>query len=110
MTSIVDTDGYGYTYDIANYRPSGRKLLPLPYTWAGQTYPVTVTYVGGWAEIPGDLHEAYLDYIAWKWESTRGPGTEPGAQGPADEFLEGPQGMPPQVMEVIDGYRGLAVG
>lgn len=111
VTTITDTYGFGYTYTPANYLVSGNQLRPLAYTWAGSRYPVTVVHVGGWTEIPGDLREAYLDYIAWKWESQRGPaGTEPGAQGPADEFDIGtPPTVPFQIMEVIDGYRQKSI-
>jgi hypothetical protein len=109
-TSITDTYGYGTTYNVANYLTNGSTLVPLAYTWAGHTYPVTVAYIGGWTEIPGDLHEAYLDYVAWKWESQRGPGNEPGAQGSVDEyFVRTPDVVPPSIMEVIDGYRSRSI-
>lgn len=106
-TTITDTLGYGYTYNVASYYSdtTAGVLTPLANTWSGYQRPVTVAYIAGWSAPPEDLRQATLDYIAWKWRSQRGASAAP-FQGGDDQFeVFAPATVPNEILEVIDGYK-----
>ncbi len=95
VSSITDTYGYGWTYNVANYYlDTSGVLTPLAYTTSRTGYPVTVTYVAGYTVVPALIREAALDYIKWAWESQRGPSGSP-FQGGEGEFPDLTTATPP---------------
>ena len=108
ITSMTAAYGYPATYTVADWFPDGSSIRAgygkgSSYDW----WPVTVTYVGGYVTVPGDIRQATLDYIKWRWLSQRGA-TPLSAMG--DEFAMAPSAtVPYKVMEVIDGYRQVAI-
>lgn len=108
ITSMAAAYGYPGTYTAANWTPDGysiRAAYGLETSYA--TYPLTVTYVGGYATVPADLREATLDYVKWRWMSQRGATSLPTM---GDEFAVVPTAtVPYKVMEVIDGYRQTVI-
>lgn len=108
ITSMTAAYGYPATYTVADWYPDGSSIRTGYGKDAGHpTWPVTVTYVGGYVTVPGDIRQATLDYIKWRWESQRGSTPFP-AMG--SEFAVAPTAtVPYKVMEVIDGYRQVSI-
>ncbi len=108
LTSITDTYGYGTVYNVAGYLPDGSTIYPIA-TSPAICYPVTVTYVGGRAIVPALVRQAALDYIAWRWESQRGPSSGP-FQGGADEFaVTAPATVPYRILQALEPYASPVV-
>ncbi len=108
ITSMVAAYGYPGTYTVGNWTPDGygiRAAYGLGTSYLSS--PVTITYVGGYVDVPADLREAILDYVKWRWESQRGS-TPLAAMG--GEFAVAPTAtVPYKIMEVIDGYRQVVI-
>ena len=71
LTSITDTYGYGYTFNVANFLPDGSTIHPLANI-TPPCIPVTVTYIGGRASIPPQIRMAVLDLIRINWRPQQG--------------------------------------
>lgn len=109
ITSMTAAYGHPGTYTVADWFPKKRSIVIGYGKDAGHpTWPLTIVYVGGYAAVPGDIKQATLDYIKWRWMSQRGATPLPTMGG--DEFAMAPTStVPYKVMEVIDGYRQTVV-
>lgn len=71
LTSMTDTLGYGYTYNVANFLPDGSTIQPLANV-VPPCHLVTVTYVGGRTVIDPQIRMAVLDLIRINWRPQQG--------------------------------------
>lgn len=108
VTSMVAALGYPSTFTVADWYADGHTIVAgYGATTSYSSWPVTVTYEGGYETVPADLRQATLDYIKWRWQSQRGATPLP---APGEEFAMAPTAtVPYKVMEVIDGYRLPAI-
>jgi hypothetical protein len=74
VTTIAGAYGYTAGYDpLLAYLDSDAGVL---HAGIGRTfgyYPLTVTYVAGRAVVPAPIRWATLEYVAWLWDTQRGP-------------------------------------
>ena len=102
LTTITDAYGYGATYSVANYVGDASGVVRGVAYSSTFSYPVTVTYVGGRAIVPALIRQAALDYVAWRWESQRGPTPLP---LPGGEFeVQAAATVPYKILQALEPY------
>lgn len=103
LTSMTDTYGYGYTYNVANYLPGADGTVTPLANVSSNGHPVTVTYVGGRAIVPALIQQAAFDYIRWMWETQRGATALP-APGGDDFEVAAPATVPYRILQALEPY------
>jgi len=108
-TAVVAAYGSPGTYDVAGMYLDSAGTVSYGYTtgtWF--TYPVTVTYLAGMTIVPSLIRQAAMNYVAWCWESQRGPSGSP-FQGGDDLAVGAPATVPYKILQALEPYTAAVV-
>ena len=119
IPAATSPTAYGFLFDkfgidLVNAPASG-PLSPAGTYWFGSFFPagnlnVQVVYTAGFATVPTDIVQACIEFVAFKFNQRKHVGKKSeslSTGGQSTSFQEG--NMPPEVAEMLDQYRSVAV-
>lgn len=99
----------GYYFD-ADIDPERNRALYLVGSTFKDGQPVVLTYSAGYTVVPGDVEQAVIDWVAYRFKGAPNTGTQQRRSAEGESVQVEQTDMPPHVQQVIDRYTRCLPG